>query len=324
MRASHKRLFLFASVLSLLVFSPLSGAEGEAAEMPADTVTDDYSLQGANTCLGCHADQVTAAIFSTKHAQRADDRTPFGDGNTQCEACHGPGGEHIKRLKRGMAAKDRPSMPYWGSASTASTAEHNQQCMNCHQQQVGLHWAGSVHDVEDTNCADCHKLHATHQAVLRPETQAAVCYTCHLEQKANAQKPYAHPIRLGRMACTDCHNPHGSAAEYALVKNTLNDTCYGCHQEKRGPLLWEHAPVAEDCSNCHEPHGTIHAGMLKRTAPLLCQSCHSQAGHPSIPYTASGLAGNPNPSQYLLGGSCMNCHSQVHGSNHPSGANLMR
>jgi hypothetical protein len=26
----------------------------------------------------------------------------------------------------------------------------------------------------------------------------------------------------------------------------------------------------------------------------------------------------------VLGQSCMNCHSRVHGSNHPSGLNLMR
>jgi hypothetical protein len=27
---------------------------------------------------------------------------------------------------------------------------------------------------------------------------------------------------------------------------------------------------------------------------------------------------------YLVAGSCTNCHSQVHGSNHPAGAKLMR
>jgi hypothetical protein len=28
--------------------------------------------------------------------------------------------------------------------------------------------------------------------------------------------------------------------------------------------------------------------------------------------------------QNLLGKNCMNCHSQVHGSNHPSGARMTR
>ncbi len=105
--------------------------------------------------------------------------------------------------------------------------------------------------------------------------------------------------------------------------NALIPCCFGCHAEKRGPYLWEHAPVAEDCSNCHNPHGSNHPGMLAQRAPLLCQSCHSQSGHPSIAYDADGLASGA-PSQYLLGQSCLNCHSQVHGSNHPSGSKLMR
>ena len=36
-------------------------------------------------------------------------------------------------------------------------------------------------------------------------------------------------------------------------------------------------------------------------------------------YTASGI-----PNQNLLGKNCMNCHSQVHGSNHPSGSSQIR
>ena len=43
----------------------------------------------------------------------------------------------------------------------------------------------------------------------------------------------------------------------------------------------------------------------------------------ALPYDADGLA-TGTPSQYLLGQSCLNCHAQVHGSNHPSGSKLMR
>ena len=63
--------------------------------------------------------------------------------------------------------------------------------------------------------------------------------------------------------------------------------------------------------------------MLVKRPPLLCQSCHSQAGHPSVPHSSGGLA-DGTPSAMLLNGSCLNCHSQVHGSNHPSGPRLTR
>ena len=78
-----------------------------------------------------------------------------------------------------------------------------------------------------------------------------------------------------KMACSDCHNPHGSTGPTLLVKNSVNETCYTCHAEKRGPFLWEHAPVVDNCTNCHTPHGSANAPLLKARAPWLCQDCHS-------------------------------------------------
>jgi len=110
-----------------------------------------------------------------------------------------------------------------------------------------------------------------------------------------------------------------------LVKPTVNQTCYTCHAEKRGPFLWEHAPVAEDCTLCHFPHGSSRPVLLSKSPPLLCQQCHTVAGHPSVAYTSNSLPGRGGGGgAFLLAGGCVNCHSQVHGSNHPSGVKLMR
>ena len=306
-------LWTIVAVIATGSASPTLAAEGDEV-VP-------YSRSGADTCLGCHDDSAKVlSIFQNKHAQRGDDRAPFGEGGLQCEACHGPGGNHSRRPKRG---EERASMPYWGHASTASTEELNGVCLNCHQNHVGLKWEGSAHNVEDLECSDCHDVHAAKDPMLRAVTSSDVCGSCHLQQKVDTHKPYGHPINLKRFECTECHAPHGSNNEYSLVRNTTNETCYECHQAQRGPHLWEHAPVVEDCSNCHLPHGSVNPAMLAKRPPLLCQSCHSQAGHPSVPYASGGLA-DGNPSAMLLNGSCLNCHSQVHGSNHPSGANLMR
>jgi DmsE family decaheme c-type cytochrome len=132
-------------------------------------------------------------------------------------------------------------------------------------------------------------------------------------------------VRFGKISCSDCHNPHGSTATAMVNKPTVNQTCFTCHAEKRGPYLWEHAPVAEDCTLCHHPHGSVYQMRLKKNPPLLCQQCHSSSGHPSVARTGAALpGGSAGGSAFLLAGSCLNCHSQVHGSNHPSGAKLMR
>ena len=86
------------------------------------------------------------------------------------------------------------------------------------------------------------------------------------------------PIREGKVACTDCHNPHGSVTESLLKKDSVNEVCYTCHAERRGPFLFEHAPVRENCLNCHDPHGSINEYSLKVSRPRLCFECHS-IGH---------------------------------------------
>ena len=144
-------------------------------------------------------------------------------------------------------------------------------------------------------------------------------------RRADFQKASTHPLRFGRMSCSDCHNAHGSTNAALLVKPTLNQTCFSCHAEKRGPVLWEHAPVAEDCSLCHSSHGSNRSALLTKSPPLLCQQCHSVAGHPAVARTPGALpGGGAGGSIFLVAGSCTNCHTQTHGSNHPAGAKLMR
>jgi DmsE family decaheme c-type cytochrome len=308
---SRCRRFFLAGHLSLLALFA-------GVPVTAQDEEPEFSRRGADQCIGCHDDEAILSIFRTPHGQLADSRTPFA--NLQCESCHGPGGKHAARLRRGQ---ERPPITNFGSDEHTPAAEQNDICMGCHTASAGLGWHGSAPEREDVACADCHQAHAPVDRVRVRAEQAEVCFDCHQTVRAQSFKPFSHPVREGKMSCAGCHDIHGSIADNLLARSNVNQTCYGCHAEKRGPFLWEHAPVTEDCTTCHDAHGSNHPAQLTRRPPLLCQQCHSQAGHPGRAFTDSGLADN-NPSVYLLGGSCLNCHSKVHGSNHPSGINLMR
>ena len=316
MKMSARNTAVVALALMAIALPGFVAAEetGDGADAPS------YSKKGADTCFQCHDDQATLAIFRTRHAMPQDPDSPFGHGQLQCEACHGPGGDHAGRVRRGQ---ERPPIPAFGANSTSSIADQNANCMSCHLGDTGFAWHGSAHDDDTVACTDCHSLHTERDPVLATATQADVCFDCHQQQRTQSMKPYAHGVRQGKMDCTSCHSPHGESAERLLAGTTVNGTCFECHAETRGPYLWEHAPVTEDCGNCHDPHGSNYPGMLTMRAPMLCQSCHSQDGHPSLPQDERGLPAN-TPSSLLLGQSCMNCHDQVHGSNHPSGSKLMR
>lgn len=310
-----------AAVGLLLAGLLLPGFAAAQDEDEEDEGPPSHTRQGADTCLKCHEDTAefpVLSIFDTPHAVTADERTPFA--NAQCETCHGPGGEHGKRLRFGQ---ERPPIPGFGDSSLWSVERENAVCQGCHRVQGHRFWQGSAHQRREVGCADCHRVHARHDPMTVTREQPGICLDCHVEQRAQVHRAYGHAIRQGQMDCTACHAPHGSLTESMLVRPTLNQTCYQCHAETRGPFLWEHAPVTEDCTLCHQPHGSNHPRLLTRRPPLLCQQCHARAGHPSIGRTTNDLPSGM-PSAFMLGGSCTNCHSQVHGSNHPSGANLSR
>jgi len=135
----------------------------------------------------------------------------------------------------------------------------------------------------------CHDSHAKQDAVLATRTQAEVCYTCHVSERGQFNKPFAHPVRQGQLACSDCHAPHGTTAEKQLVKATLNQTCYECHADKRGPVPVGARAGRRGLRTCHAPHGSSQPGMLTARGPMLCSRGHSQQGHPSIANGPSGL-----------------------------------
>jgi len=288
---------------------------------PGGPGVSTYSEQGADSCLPCHGEGMprpATDIFFTRHAARGDPRTPFA--KLQCETCHGPGADHVYGQQRG---ENRPPAVTFGRRVATPPATQDGVCLGCHENRGRLGWAGSRHETAGVPCAACHRVHAPRDPMLDANEQQQACFECHPQRRADTLKASSHPLRFGSMACSDCHDPHNGDNEFLLRAATVNETCYRCHEEKQGPYLWEHAPASEDCSLCHRPHGSNHPALLARRPPLLCQQCHSAGGHPSFALTAGDI-GDDASNRFLLGRACLNCHSQVHGSNHPSGATLHR
>lgn len=287
--------------------------------------TPTPAKEAVRTCTKCHDENEAKPVLSilkSKHAVMADRRTPFAD--QSCMTCHGNSKAHMQ-APAGGGKRIQPDITF-DRDSVTPVAQRNQTCLNCHETGLRMHWKGSRHESANVACASCHVAHTQSDPILAKETEAETCFACHKGRRAEMLRPSTHPMRDGKMSCSGCHNPHGSTGPKLLTKATINETCYTCHAEKRGPFLWEHAPVREDCSICHKPHGSVHASLLKNRGPWLCQQCHLAAQHPSTAYSGTGLPGATKPSgaQQMLGKNCMNCHSQVHGSNHPSGVRKTR
>ena len=264
-------------------------------------------------CLECHDDDDDAAVAlrKTKHGTEADSHAPT------CTSCHGASTAHAK------AGKSKPDRTF-SRATVTPINERNDACLACHQKDAKrMLWLGSTHEARDLACSSCHTIHSQQDKVRDKRTQPDVCFKCHKEQRAQINKPSHHPIPEGKMGCADCHNVHGSAGPKLMKRDSVVETCYTCHMEKRGPFVHNHEPVNEDCSNCHNPHGTTAESLLKMRPPFLCNNCHTPHGalQPLLAgqVPAPGVVGWNSGSIVTQGRACMNCHTQIHGSNNPSG-----
>jgi DmsE family decaheme c-type cytochrome len=270
-------------------------------------------------CLSCHDTKRMRAVDRTPHGRKSDRRTPAA--RNECEACHGPGAEH--------AADPESIAPIrFTRTTTTLVSEQNAACLACHESGSLMSWEVGQHASASVSCADCHSIHEPPDPVTVKKSQARVCYTCHLEKRAKGRARSRHPVLEGLVSCSDCHNVHGTTANALLVEPTVNETCFLCHADKRGPYLYEHAPSAENCAICHDAHGSNQLDLLVQRPPFLCQQCHNEGFHPSELYDGGGLPMNGQSMSTklgkLAGRSCMNCHPRVHGSNHPSGNALSR
>ncbi len=204
------------------------------------------------------------------------------------------------------------------------------QCKPCHKEQSEFfenttHARISAKDMEKEGlgCGICHgpgSLHMENEyepdLIINPNKNPEICFRCHLDKKAEFRLQYHHPVLEGIVSCADCHNPMGQmhARPWSLTSQLdINEICFKCHPEQRGPFVFEHEAMREGCSICHKVHGSVNDKLLIARDSNLCLRCHFQT--------------QTDPSRFWIGdsdhdnrmprGSCFSaaCHTAVHGSN---------
>jgi DmsE family decaheme c-type cytochrome len=263
------------------------------------------SVDQPAACYRCHTDK--RELQTIAHPHQIGGVTGFN-----CTTCHTPHGPLREEVKTDL-------------------------CLKCHNGAQTGEWHSSTHSLEGVACTSCHNPHprsklprlvtisSTH--VTRPTRlpmsveQPDVCYKCHPKIAGRVNLPSHHPIREGKMVCSDCHDVH-RRKDQAIDGDSVNLLCYKCHAEKRGPFVYEHPPVTENCGYCHEPHGTVEKDLLRQSTSLLCLRCHT--GHrrdPDLVRHWSTIDGNPAAQQTLYT-DCAQCHFEIHGTDYPSATRI--
>jgi DmsE family decaheme c-type cytochrome len=286
-----------------MIFSALTAAAQTSSTQPS-------AYAGSEACQMCHEDIYKAFQKNPHIAVEKDKRHGFA--TRACESCHGPGAKHVEST----AATDIRN------PAKLPVADSDRGCLTCHLNQP-TH-AGRIqsgHARNQVSCVTCHSIHKSAEEMVPRRRQAinAECAQCHTAIWSNFARPYKHKLPEGAMSCVDCHNPHGSFLPHSIRTVMANEPgCFNCHGDKRGPFIFDHAPVRfEGCQACHEPHGSANPRMLTRAeVRFTCLECH--ANTPATAAATKTIGGVPPAFHDLRSPqfqNCTLCHVKVHGSN---------
>lgn len=322
-----KKLIVFAAGLAVLIGCTALNKRADVIKAPE--IASGATYVGTETCLECHDD-----FTSDKHNIHMKIATfeVAGGYKTGCESCHGPGSAHVDE-------DGDPEMILKFGHEGLEPEEVSGVCTTCHSIGEQMHWSGSIHAEYDVSCTKCHKVHHNKNKVLLSKNRELdLCASCHQDVNSQMYLMSHHPVKEGRMDCSDCHNPHGSQAIVEGMLRTderLNDLCLTCHTRYQGPFVFEHDPVVENCMMCHDPHGSVANNLLQQQEPFICLQCHEAHFHAarasnnvdSISIPGGGdkvtdvgqtISGTDFGFQKSFMTKCTQCHSRVHGSDLPS------
>jgi len=152
---------------------------------PADPVL----YVGSDVCQTCHEDiykgfETTPHFTTTMEAKLEAHKGPEWHG---CEACHGPGKEHVE------GGGDKTKI---FTFKDASPQEASARCLGCHQySEEHGNYERSAHLLNGVGCIDCHAPHhAKESEFLLKAKSPELCYGCHGDVRAQFARPFHHRV----------------------------------------------------------------------------------------------------------------------------------
>ena len=343
---------------TILLWAFLASLVGIASAKDAGGILSaDRSLEGDKVCTKCHDESEAKPIlglYTTRHGVKGDGRTPG------CQTCHGTSADHLKSSKNApdvlftgtrKAAADAQSgvcltchkggkRGMWEGSKHPSNdvscatchkvhrtgedkalvkATQTEVCFACHKSVRAQTLRISTHPIAagKVTCSDCHNPHGSSGPKLtKEESVRDTCFNCHAEKRG----PFLHPHAGAMDDCANCHSPHGST-NLQMLKTRQPWLCQECHGDSAPH------PGAVYSGNNLPGGAQANANLTGGLRPPMGSGATFLAPAPlNVPNPVMGnapITSNAGSAQIAMRG-CTNCHSQIHGSNHPGGQRFTR
>lgn len=244
-------------------------------------------------CADCHSTSLRKNYDAGSHSYN----TTWAEIDVACEACHGPGSEHVDWARNGAAGTDSGNMGLqrvfgaraeriWPAGEPTATLRQSgapwrtaeiQVCARCHSRRGQL--------TDDVTAADEY-LDGFRPSLLSPgnyHADGSVAEEVYVWGSFLQSRMYQAGVR-----CSDCHEPHSG-----LLRIPGDGVCGQCHAPasfaSREHHFHEPGTPGSDCRDCHMPPTTYmvvderHEHGFRVPDPALsaelgtpnaCQRCH--------------------------------------------------
>lgn len=229
-------------------------------------------LNWNNMCADCHSTNVRKNYKQENHSYD----TKYAIINVNCEACHGPGKDHVAQVREqgdNYVATDA----MWMTSKTPPK-ELVDQCARCHMRREQF----SGHFNFEGTMMDHYFPQVLTNNLYHPDGQ--ILDEVYVYGSFVQSKMYHNDV-----TCTNCHNPH--SLELKFQGNAL---CLQCHEQPKYDTPSHHFhdinSEGAQCINCHMD-GKIYMGndyrrdhsfriprpdqSLKYGTPNACTRCHT-------------------------------------------------
>ena len=179
---------------------------GTQAQSVRDLPKAKYTDGGPEACLTCHGGPQMTIIAETPHGNASNPHTPYAQQG--CESCHGPGSFHVSSARGGKGFPPLNDFKYvgWPKEGQFDT------CLGCHAKtsgdRLGIGWVGSLHETSGMTCSSCHDVHSNEKPLVNVKRQQFLCASCHGLQISKHEGFERNGIKLERLKCSTCHDPH--------------------------------------------------------------------------------------------------------------------
>jgi predicted CXXCH cytochrome family protein len=247
-------------------------------------------------CAECHSTGVRKN-YDPKARRFA---TTYAEVNVACEACHGPGSNHVAWARKGgdgrriddatkglaVALDDRRSVTWTISAETGNAqrsppgrrAREVEVCGRCHSRRGQF----SEDNAVGRPLGDTHRVALLEDRLYYPDGQ--------IRDEVYEYGSFVQSKMFHRgVTCSDCHDPHSGK-----VRAPGSQVCLGCHAARKYATATHHfhptGSRGADCLACHMPTTTYmvvdprhdHSFRVPRPdlsvtlgVPNACTRCHA-------------------------------------------------